>query len=172
MKAIIYAGIGLFSVASVYGVVDYFHSQKKGTLDNLYKEDPVPQAVEKPVTITPVIPANQVVLKPDTNSFIASNKTERTLKKTRTVKRRIRLHDFSRGRIDEPVRADIKAIEKPEVVPVKTEEIKKKDEAPKTEMRAVEPIRPERKISLSMFSRAPLRMPVKKEQPEVKERVN
>ncbi len=172
MKAIIYAGIGLFSVASVYGVVDYFHSQKKGVLDNLYKEEPVTQAEEKPASISPVTPVNQIVLKQVTSSAIAAHKTERTLQKTRTVKRRIRLNDFSRGRIDEPVMTNIMTIEKPELVPAKTEDLKKKDEAPIPDVKAVESVRPERKISLSMFSRAPLRMPVKKVLPEVKERVN
>jgi len=41
MKAIIYAGIGLFSAASIYGLTDYYHSEEKGTLKNLYKEAPV-----------------------------------------------------------------------------------------------------------------------------------
>ena len=34
MKAIIYAGIGLFSIASVYGVADYYNSKKTGNLKN------------------------------------------------------------------------------------------------------------------------------------------
>ena len=35
MKAIIYAGIGLFSIASVYGVADYYNSKKNGELKKL-----------------------------------------------------------------------------------------------------------------------------------------
>ena len=42
MKAIIYAGIGLFSIASVYGVADYYKSKKNGELKKLYVEEKVP----------------------------------------------------------------------------------------------------------------------------------
>ncbi len=38
MKVIIYAGIGLFSTASIFGVADYCHSENKGELKNLYTE--------------------------------------------------------------------------------------------------------------------------------------
>ncbi len=38
MKVIIYAGIGLFSTASIFGVADYYHSENKGELKNLYTE--------------------------------------------------------------------------------------------------------------------------------------
>lgn len=38
MKTIIYAGIGLFTVATIYGATDFYQSNKKGVLINLYSE--------------------------------------------------------------------------------------------------------------------------------------
>lgn len=38
MKTIIYAGIGLFTVATIYGATDFYQSNKKGVLINLYNE--------------------------------------------------------------------------------------------------------------------------------------
>ena len=58
MKAIIYAGIGLFSVATVYGVSDYYNSKKNGELKKLYVEEKLPPQApaeeEKTVEIIPV----------------------------------------------------------------------------------------------------------------------
>ena len=68
MKAIIYAGISLFSVATVYGVVDYYSSQKRGTLDKLYKEEDVPAAPEIKKEITMVMPVSS-------NNNISSGKS-------------------------------------------------------------------------------------------------
>lgn len=39
MKMIIYAGIGLFCSAAVYGFADFYISNSKGQVDNIYKED-------------------------------------------------------------------------------------------------------------------------------------
>jgi len=97
MKAIIYAGIGLFSVATVYGVVDYYSTQKKGTLDQLYKEPQEEVVVtETPTVTTKELPVNTTEIK--TVKTVAVSKVT---KKIRRAKRTIRLDDFSRGRIEE-----------------------------------------------------------------------
>jgi len=49
MKAIIYAGIGLFSAASVYGVVDFYQTQKSGKLKGMYDETSAPLASERTI---------------------------------------------------------------------------------------------------------------------------
>ena len=70
MKAIIYAGIGLFSAASIYGVADYYQSEEKGVLKNLYKD--VPAIKETKAAETP-------------------------------AERDIKMEDYSRAKIEEPV---------------------------------------------------------------------
>lgn len=101
MKAIIYAGIGLFSIASVYGIADYYSSNKKGELKKLYAEEekipaPVPVEQEKTVEVVPVkeITASEVK--------VAKAKTKAP-KKVKKVKRTIRFEDFSRARIPEKI---------------------------------------------------------------------
>ena len=117
MKAIIYAGIGLFSIATVYGVVDYYNTQKKGTMDKLYKEPEEAVVTDEPQVTTKVVPANLTEI--NTVRTVAVSKVAKKLKKH---KRTIRLEDFSRGRIEEPI-----VIEKTiEVKPVK-EEVKKQE---------------------------------------------
>ena len=115
MKAIIYAGIGLFSVATVYGVVDYYNTQKKGTMDKLYKEPEEVVITDEPQVTTTIVPAN--LIKTNTVKTVADSKVKKKLKKLR---RTIRLEDFSRGRIEEPLIKEIVA------QPVK-EEVKKQD---------------------------------------------
>jgi len=158
MKAIIYAGIGLFSVATVYGVVDYYNSQKKGTLDKLYKEPEEVVVTERPLISTTATPINTTGTNPG-NSISVS----KAVKKSRHQKRTIRLDEFSRGRIEEPV------VIVPETwtEPVK-EEAKKPEVVPAPEARVEPVVQPavvkkelRRKISLDQFSRAPLRIPVK-----------
>jgi len=112
MKAIIYAGIGLFSVASVYGVVDYYSTQKKGTLDRLYKE---PQEVV--VTETPVVVDNPAPVNATKTNVVNTVAVSKVVKKIKRQKRTIRLDDFSRSRIPDPV---VMEPEKP-VAPVKGE---------------------------------------------------
>ena len=70
MKAIIYAGLGLFSVATVYGVVDYYNSQKKGTLDNLYKEPEEELVTETPQVNAKLLPVNFTETKTDRKSVV------------------------------------------------------------------------------------------------------
>ena len=111
MKAIIYAGIGLFSIASVYGVADYYSSNKNGELKKLYVEEKVPVAV-------PVVEEKTVELIPVKNVETTSTETKpvttkvKSTKKVKKVKKTIRFENFSRGRIKEPVVLEDKIIEK------------------------------------------------------------
>ena len=106
MKAIIYAGIGLFSIASVYGVADYYNSKKSGELNKLYVEEkvppPAPVMEEKAVEVIPVKNVETKVVKAKVKSS----------KKVKKVKKTIRFENFSRGRIKEPVVLEDKIIEK------------------------------------------------------------
>lgn len=111
MKAIIYAGIGLFSVATVYGVSDYYNSKKNGELKKLYVEEklppPAPAAEEKTVEVIPVKNAET------TSTETKAVKTKvRSPKKVKQVKKTIRFENFSRGRIKEPVVLEEKIAEK------------------------------------------------------------
>ena len=143
MKALIYAGIGLFSVASVYGIADYYQSQKKGTLSSLYKEDDEPIEIKK--TTADIVPL-PVSTKNNEEISIPVNKTKSVkANRTVTVPRKISMDDFSRGRIPDPLKIEIK----PEVVkPVKAVEEKLSEASGRT-------------LSLEMFSRAPLKKRVK-----------
>jgi len=102
MKAIIYAGIGLFSIASVYGVADYYQSKKSGELKKLYVEEKVPVVVpaeeEKTVEVNPkknVVHATAET-KDVTNNIKSPNNIEKSEKK-------LHFENFSRARIPEPV---------------------------------------------------------------------
>lgn len=163
MKAIIYAGIGLFSVATVYGVVDYYSTQKKGTLDNLYKEqEEMPVEQEKTIVNNNVIPVNVVE-----KSSTVINAVPKAIRKLKLRKRTIRLEDFSRGRIVEPMPVEVaKSIQPVKEEPKKIEEPKPVD-ATITAVSTVADTKkePERKLSLDMFSRAPLRDPAKFRKP-------
>jgi hypothetical protein len=157
MKAIIYAGIGLFSVATVYGVADFYSSKKKGTLDKLYVEEEMPavsKVEEKTTVILPVKNEGAEAAENTTGTVKA-----KSAKKLKVPIKQIKMEDFSRARIPEPVVIDDLKVEpvkkeEVEVVPVKltvepTEAVEVKTE-------------PERKISFDKFSRAPLKKPVKK----------
>lgn len=159
MKALIYAGIGLFSVASVYGIADYYQSQKKGTIDRLYRDEKEKQQV------VPVNQKDEVIpeINKETSSLVAPVKisgTAKATKKTKAVKKTIRLDDFSRGRIEQPVTiAEVIDDIPKEVINIKPEE--EKTVKPAEEKVAVEP---ERRISLEQFSRAPLKKKVVKQE--------
>lgn len=152
MKAIIYAGIGLFSVATVYGVADYYTSQKKGELNKLYVEEETPVAAkveEKTTALLPVKNVETVEIKPVTTKV----KSKKSGKNTR---KEIKFENFSRARIPEPVIIE----------DIKQEPVKKQEEIIPEKIVAapVEKVT-ERKISLDMYSRAPLKRrvtPVKK----------
>ncbi len=102
MKAIIYAGIGLFSIASVYGVADYYSSKKRGELKKLYVEEKVPVVVpaeeEKTAEVFPV--KNVVTTTAETKVVTANVKSPKKIKK---VEKKLRFENFSRARIPEPV---------------------------------------------------------------------
>lgn len=110
MKAIIYAGIGLFSVASVYGVADYYSSNKKGELKKLYVEEKQPVAIpaeeEKTVEVIPVKNAETTAAE---TKVVTKVKSPKKVKKARKT---IRFDDFSRARIPEQVVKEEKIVEK------------------------------------------------------------
>lgn len=152
MKAIIYAGISLFSVATVYGVVDYYSSQKRGTLDKLYKEEEVSVAPEIKKEITTVMPVKNVELV-STNNKTTNIATKAT--KKLNAKRTIKMEDFSRGRINEAM-----PVEKVKLVEpiIEKPTVKELDKLPVSVTEAVIATKePERKLSFEMFSRAPLK---------------
>jgi hypothetical protein len=111
MKAIIYAGIGLFSIASVYGVADYYKSKKNGELKKLYVEEkaPVvePAAEVKTVEVVPV----KKVETTTTETKVVTAKVK-SPKKVNKVEKKLRFENFSRARIPEPVIIEDTATEK------------------------------------------------------------
>ncbi|MES2429918.1 MAG: hypothetical protein V4556_03215 [Bacteroidota bacterium] len=96
MKAIIYAGIGLFSVASLYGVADFYQEQKKGKFNTLYKKDKVPVVEIVPDTIASIKDNNVVSTKNEAGT--PKKRKYRKVKKQK-VEPEINLESFSRGRI-------------------------------------------------------------------------
>lgn len=156
MKAIIYAGIGLFAAASVYGAADLYNSQQKGTLSKLYKEEGSEKGdlIKENVT-TVVIPVKNTEM--NATEVIMNTAQTKAIKKIKTSKRTIRMEDFSRSRIVEERPVEF---EKP--LEVITETTKQKEEpATLTNKSVTVKKEPQRKINLDMFSRAPLRKPVK-----------
>ena len=121
MKAIIYAGISLFSVATVYGLADYYSSNKKGTIDKMYSEEKVltPVAPEIDKTKIAEVPDKSVVETVLHENKPAAVKVKST-KKLKQSSRKINLKEFSRARIpDHIVLEDLKD------EPVKKMEVKK-----------------------------------------------
>jgi hypothetical protein len=115
MKAIIYAGIGLFSAATVYGVVDYYGTKKTGTLDKMYKEEETVLPVKEETMSTVELPVkNEPVKATVAKTKIATTKNSKA-KRTypfKTTVREIKFSDFSRGRIvPKKVAADTKTVE-------------------------------------------------------------
>ena len=156
MKAIIYAGIGLFAAASVYGAADLYNSQQKGTLSKLYKDEATDKGdILKENVTSVVIPVKNT----EVNATEAKMNTAQTkaTKKIRPPKRTIRMEDFSRSRIvqEPPIE-----VEKP--LEVIAETTPQKEETATVINKPVTVKREtQRKINLDMFSRAPLRKPVK-----------
>ena len=114
MKAIIYAGIGLFSAATIYGVVDYYGTKKTGTLDKIYKEEE-PVLPTKEETINTVeLPVKNEAEKTEaakTKVAITKNSTAKKVKKFKPSVRDIKFSDFSRGRIlPKKVQEDVKSV--------------------------------------------------------------
>ncbi len=158
MKTIIYAGIGLFAAASIYGAADYFRSAKKGTLKALYQEEQTVESAAVSTAVKTTTTASTADLKTDNkNSGTEANAAEKTITKANTkVKakrpKRIRMEDFSRGRIEEEL---IMPVEEEKAAPeVKPSPVEKKDEVMVDE-------KPVKKSLMEGFSRAPL-IPSKK----------
>jgi hypothetical protein len=113
MKAIIYAGIGLFSAATIYGVVDYYNTKNNGTIDKLYKEE-IPVSRDKketsqtPNTVELTKAKEENILLNDNPTF--KKNTEKKYKKTKSSVREIKFSDFSRGRIVPKVAEDTKTV--------------------------------------------------------------
>lgn len=118
MKLIIYAGISLFSVASVYGVADYYQTEKSGTLKNLYKETSASVKEEERVIDAedysrgkinePVLASNEEVpvIKKTTPVKVPMKKKTTAIKKRTApsklfnAERKINLEKFSRAKLD------------------------------------------------------------------------
>ena len=99
MKAIIYAGITLFSAAGIYGVTDYYSTKSTGGLNSIYIEETVvPDIKTEPPTAASPAPAP---LKKETavTEEVPKNNATGKVKKIKINNRVIRLEDFSRGRI-------------------------------------------------------------------------
>ena len=150
MKTMIYAGIVLFSAASIYGVADYYNSQKNGILDNLYKEEDVPITApnnhSNSVTSTKSLPDEKPLILP-------AKMSDDPKKIKQKAKRTIRLEEYSRGRIEEPLPVEQEEIIKP---PVVVEETKKPVEAVATPAKVEQTIIPGKKLKFADFSRAKL----------------
>ncbi len=100
MKAIIYVGIGLFSAATVYGVADYYATEKRGTMDKIYKEEEPVLPVKEETINTVELPLKNEAVKPGaTKIAVTKVSTEKTFKKFKAPVREIKFSDFSRGRI-------------------------------------------------------------------------
>jgi intein/homing endonuclease len=102
MKAIIYAGIGLFSAASVYGVVDYYNSKSNGTLDKIYKEEtpaPVTEKETKQVAATTVNVVSDAKKEELITKKLVSKTAKKKSKKSKEFVREFKFSNFSRGRL-------------------------------------------------------------------------
>jgi hypothetical protein len=101
MKAIIYAGIGLFSAATVYGIADYYGTKKSGSLEKMYKEETAPLPVKEKASAVPLPSAE---LKKETiavsgKSTITKSNAAKKVKKIKKAVPKIKFSDFSRGRL-------------------------------------------------------------------------
>ncbi|MFZ4056531.1 MAG: hypothetical protein ACOYKE_00260 [Ferruginibacter sp.] len=107
MKAMIYAGIGLFSVATIYGITGFYTAEKSGMLKKLYYEEPleVRNIQEVPTSKKNAVQPKIVQTKNEEPKVakIKSTKQKQALKKAdeKYTKRRINLKQFSRSRIEE-----------------------------------------------------------------------
>jgi hypothetical protein len=104
MKAIIFAGIGLFAAATIYGVTDFATDKKKGTIDKLYKEEPATPVIEEKEDIALPVTAKEETAA-DQNATAANKSTvKKKLKKFKPVTiDEIKFSDFSRGRIERKI---------------------------------------------------------------------
>lgn len=100
MKAIIFAGIGLFAAATIYGITDFAADKKKGTIDKLYKEEPAPAAAAANETaVTPVVAAEEKTTAPVTAPASKAAAKKKVKKFKVEEVREFKFSEFSRGRI-------------------------------------------------------------------------
>ena len=114
MKAIIYAGIGLFSAASVYGVADFYQTQKSGKMKGMYQENSVPPPLASERTIDAEDYSRGKIEEPATENVSVSSLDKKTTESIKTTKkssagkkrsrakkevREINFKSFSRGRL-------------------------------------------------------------------------
>jgi hypothetical protein len=127
MKAIIYAGIGLFSVATAYGIVDYYGNQKSGVIKKLYAEEEKPALPEATETSTTIIPIKVSEPVPVENKTA----TVKSIKKAKKVSKKIRFENFSRAKLPQEVVAEQVYEEKtiPEKIIVTQVDAQKKETA-------------------------------------------
>lgn len=150
MKAIIYTGFGLISIAAVYGMADYYGSSNNGSLKQLYHEN------EKVLPETPVqqLDAQHVaqltIREEESMETIPLSTTGIDTKKTVKKKRpSFRLEDFSRKAL--PVEID-PIVEEPQPVTTAQETTPALTEKEPDVTTVAKPA--EKKIDLRMFSRA------------------
>jgi hypothetical protein len=171
MKAIIYAGIGLFSVASVYGVIDYYGAKKQGVFNKLYTEEAeetLPDVAAANNTATTAVLKTAVADAP--LAAVEKKVVTAKEKKAKKMKRTINFKSFSRGEIvEEMPLADIDKIPtaapKPLIVaePVAAPAVVTAEtpvEVEKPVAKELPAKRPE--VNMSMFSRGSLKKRVKK----------
>lgn len=111
MKAIIYAGIGLFSAATVYGLADYYNSREKGIFKKLYVEEKTPAMtpVRQAKTAEVIIVKNEEISPVETKPVSVKVKSPKKIKR---VEKTLRFENFSRARIPEPLVIEDSVIEK------------------------------------------------------------
>ena len=165
MKLIIYAGIGLFSAASIYGVADYFVSSKNGIINKLYKEEGTLES--KPLVVNKTLNQEIPVDQETGINKVAAKRTVLKEQRTKIPKfnglLNVKLDNFSRGKIDwKPLMDSVKPFMEININTIPEENVKAVEE--KTKIEKAEPDKLEiRKLDLSKFSRAPLR--IKKAKP-------
>jgi hypothetical protein len=164
MKAIIYAGIGLFSVASVYGVIDYYGAKKQGVLNNLYKEDAPDAAIDAKETTKKATAVLSNAVAANTPAVAVAKAPAVKKKKAKKEIRYVKFSDFSRGAIIRmPTPVPKPAVTAAAVEITASTSAEKVEEEKETIIE--QPVKRE-PVNLKMFSRAPLKKKIRKEVPE------
>jgi len=149
MKAIIYTGIGLISAAAVYGMADYYGSNRNGSLKALYHEHVIPETPVQPLYSGSVAQLSLMDEDEIAEAVPVSSTEKKIVKKKRPAPR---FEDFSRTALvpEEEVITIVApepVIHQPELT---ASEIKEKEAEAVPAPVVVE----EKKIDLRMFSRA------------------
>lgn len=100
MKAVIYAGAGLFTIASIYGVADYYNSDNNGSLKTLYEEETavITKAAHAkvPLVAYPIEERTDIAVR-------EAEKTKAGDAFSKKIFKKFSFDDFSRGRIVERI---------------------------------------------------------------------